>query len=53
MDKKVGHNKISTDKTKNLVYNYGKLPSNDIPKLKIGNKTTEYKNILNYKDGIR
>ena len=35
--------KISVDKTESVVYNYGKLPTEEIPKLKIGNKTTEYK----------
>ena len=34
--------KISADKTESIVYNYGKLPTEEISKLKIGNKTTEY-----------
>ena len=34
--------KISADKTESIVYNYGKLPTEEISKLKTGNKTTEY-----------
>ena len=42
--------KISADKTESVVYNYGNLPTEEIPKLKIGNKTIDYKkkNMLSY-----